>query len=317
MPPIFWIGLGIAGFIFLVGVDLRRPLEHGQPPRRRADGPLPRRHARLPAARHRPRHQLPPARRTGIIDVLWVLDRRDPTNGDEQMASATSIPAVTLHDGVEIPQLGFGVFQVPPEETQQAVEEALADRLPPHRHRRRLPQRGGGGGGDRRRRPRRARRSSSPPSSGTPSRATTRPCAPARRASSGSGMDHVDLYLIHWPVPTEDRYLDTWRAFERICGRGQIALDRRLQLPRRGPRAARSARPRRCRRSTRSSCTRTCSRPSCARWHAEHGVATEAWSPLAQGAAARATRRSRRSPPTTRRRRRRSSSAGTCSSATS
>ena len=31
----------------------------------------------------------------------------------------------TLHDGVEIPQLGFGVFQVPPEETQAAVETAL------------------------------------------------------------------------------------------------------------------------------------------------------------------------------------------------
>ena len=41
------------------------------------------------------------------------------------MTQATSIPAVTLRDGVEIPQLGFGVFQVPPEKTQDAVEEAL------------------------------------------------------------------------------------------------------------------------------------------------------------------------------------------------
>ncbi len=41
------------------------------------------------------------------------------------MTQATSIPAVRLHDGVEIPQLGFGVFQVPPEKTQDAVEEAL------------------------------------------------------------------------------------------------------------------------------------------------------------------------------------------------
>jgi 2,5-diketo-D-gluconate reductase A len=36
------------------------------------------------------------------------------------------IPSLTLHDGVEVPQLGFGVFQVPPEDTQQVVEEALA-----------------------------------------------------------------------------------------------------------------------------------------------------------------------------------------------
>jgi diketogulonate reductase-like aldo/keto reductase len=41
------------------------------------------------------------------------------------MTQATSIPAVTLHDGVEIPQLGFGVFQVPPEDTQRVAEEAL------------------------------------------------------------------------------------------------------------------------------------------------------------------------------------------------
>ena len=36
------------------------------------------------------------------------------------------VPSLTLHDGVEIPQLGFGVFQVPPEDTQRVVEEALA-----------------------------------------------------------------------------------------------------------------------------------------------------------------------------------------------
>src|SRR6476469_1776330 len=35
------------------------------------------------------------------------------------------IPTLTLHDGIEIPQLGFGVFQVPPEDTQAVVELAL------------------------------------------------------------------------------------------------------------------------------------------------------------------------------------------------
>ncbi|MGC1165215.1 MAG: aldo/keto reductase [Solirubrobacterales bacterium] len=42
------------------------------------------------------------------------------------MNDASPIPAVALRDGVEIPQLGFGVFQVPPEDTQETVEEALA-----------------------------------------------------------------------------------------------------------------------------------------------------------------------------------------------
>src|SRR3954452_24818553 len=37
----------------------------------------------------------------------------------------TQIPSVTLNNGVTIPQLGFGVFQVPPDETQRVVEDAL------------------------------------------------------------------------------------------------------------------------------------------------------------------------------------------------
>ena len=37
----------------------------------------------------------------------------------------TAVPTITLNDGVEIPQLGFGVFQVPPEDTKKATLEAL------------------------------------------------------------------------------------------------------------------------------------------------------------------------------------------------
>ena len=37
----------------------------------------------------------------------------------------SQIPHLTLNNGVSIPQLGFGVFQVPPEETQRIVEDAL------------------------------------------------------------------------------------------------------------------------------------------------------------------------------------------------
>ena len=59
----------------------------------------------LPAARHRPGDQLTAAR----IGDRGLSPRRVPT----------------LHDGVEIPQLGFGVFQVPPDDTQAVVEEAL------------------------------------------------------------------------------------------------------------------------------------------------------------------------------------------------
>ena len=44
-----------------------------------------------------------------------------------------------------------------------------------------------------------------------------------------------------------------------------------------------STRPASCRRSTRSSCTRGCSRRELRAFHAQHGIVTEAWSPLASG----------------------------------
>jgi len=44
--------------------------------------------------------------------------------------NATTIPTVTLSSGVEMPVLGFGVFQIPPEQTEQVVADALAAVLP-------------------------------------------------------------------------------------------------------------------------------------------------------------------------------------------
>ena len=54
------------------------------------------------------------------------------------MTTRTAVPTTTLSDGVEIPQLGFGVFQIPPEDTVEAVTPALRGGLPAHRHRRGL-----------------------------------------------------------------------------------------------------------------------------------------------------------------------------------
>jgi diketogulonate reductase-like aldo/keto reductase len=95
-------------------------------------------------------------------------------------------------------------------------------------------------------------------------------------------MEHVDLYLIHWPVPSQDKYVETWKAFielqqegltrsigvsnfqqphlERIIAEtgvtpavNQIELHPRLQ------------------------------QVGLRREHADRGIVTEAWSPLAQG----------------------------------
>ena len=64
-----------------------------------------------------------------------------------------------------------------------------------------------------------------------------------RRSSSGSGWT-VDLYLIHWPVPPRDRFVETWRAFDRAPARG--ALVRSIGVSNfqpAAPGAARSTRP--------------------------------------------------------------------------
>ncbi len=63
----------------------------------------------------------------------------------------------------------------------------------------------------------------------------------ARRAFHASlerlEMDYVDLYLIHWPVPAHDRYVETWKAFIELRDEGLDPRDRRVELPTRAPRA--------------------------------------------------------------------------------
>ncbi len=61
---------------------------------------------------------------------------------------SNTIPDLTLNDGTTIPQLGFGVFQVPPEDTAEAVDQGARGRLPAHRHRRDVRQREGCRRGD-------------------------------------------------------------------------------------------------------------------------------------------------------------------------
>jgi 2,5-diketo-D-gluconate reductase A len=197
------------------------------------------------------------------------------------MTDVTSIPNVLLHDGVEIPQLGFGVFQVPPEDTQEVVEEALAVG---YRH---IDTAG-------------AYRNESGVGAAIAAAGLARDevfvttklwnsaqgydstLAAFDKSLERLGMEHVDLYLIHWPVPSEDRYLDTWRAFERIQEEGRarsigVSNFRVEDLERLASEAERlptvnqiELHPRLQQAELRA-------------WHADHGVATEAWSPLAQG----------------------------------
>ena len=124
-----------------------------------------------------------------------------------------SVPDLALHDGTTIPQLGFGVFQVPPEETEKTVLTAFEVGYR-HIDTAEMYQNEEGVG-------------AAVASSGIPrdelyitsklNNGFHRP-DDARRAfddtMSKLGLDRLDLFLIHWPLPTlyDGDYGSTWRV---------------------------------------------------------------------------------------------------------
>ncbi|MEV5972447.1 aldo/keto reductase [Streptomyces sp. NPDC051921] len=96
------------------------------------------------------------------------------------------------------------------------------------------------------------------------------------------GLDHVDLYLIHWPVPAKDAYVDTYRAFEKILSEGRArAIGVSNFLPEHLERliGETSVVPAVNQIELHPQLQQTESRAA----HEKHGIATEAWSPLGQG----------------------------------
>jgi 2,5-diketo-D-gluconate reductase A len=196
------------------------------------------------------------------------------------MAELT-IPSVKLHDGVEIPQLGFGVFQVPSDETQSVVELALEagyrhiDTAAAYRN-----ERGVGAALEALGIAREEVFVTTKLWNSQQGYAST---LAACEASLGRlGFGYVDLYLIHWPAPSADLFVDTWRAFERIHEEGSARTigvsNFRIEDLERLERET----------DTRPTVNQVELHPRFQQaelraWHAEHGIATEAWSPLAQG----------------------------------
>ena len=123
----------------------------------------------------------------GVGEPAFSLRRTWET--DRAMSSTTDrVPRVTLRPDVEIPQLGFGVFQVPPKETEEVVARALR---PATATSTRPPRTETRARSARRSTPRAstARRSSSRRSASTTTTAKTRPRTRSRRASSGSSSN--------------------------------------------------------------------------------------------------------------------------------
>lgn len=193
----------------------------------------------------------------------------------------TSIPTIQLNDGHSIPQLGFGVFKVDPVETERIVTDALEAG---YRHIDTAAIYGNEAGVG-----------AAIAKSGIPrdelfittklwnSDQGTQSAFDAIDLSLEKlGLDHVDLYLIHWPRPDLDRYVETWAAMQQIRDDGRttsIGVSN-FHVPHLEKLAASSSvvpainqlelHPTFQQRELRG-------------YGAEHGIAIEAWGPLGQG----------------------------------
>ena len=198
------------------------------------------------------------------------------------MSSSTErVPSVALAGGVDIPQLGFGVFQVPPEDTAEVTIRAFdagyrhIDTASAYRNEAGVGQ---------------ALRASGLERDDV---FITTKCfnndhghEQAKRALRASldrlELDFVDLYLIHWPVPAHDKYVETWKAFIELQ---EEDLIRAIGVSNFQPAHLR-------RLIDETGVTPTVNQvelhprfqqAGLRREHEELGIATEAWSPLAQG----------------------------------
>ncbi|GAA2611565.1 aldo/keto reductase [Actinomadura fulvescens] len=188
---------------------------------------------------------------------------------------------IALNNGVVMPQIGFGVWQVPDDEAYTAVTEALGAGYRSIDTARIYENEEGVG---------RAVAASGVPRDElfitTKLWNTDHAHDDVLRAFDASlsrlGLDYVDLYLMHWPVPSEDRYVEAWRAMEKIYADGRAkaigvsnftaeTLTRLLDETETVPAVNQvELHPYLAQKELRV-------------LHAEHGIATEAWSPLGQG----------------------------------
>ncbi|MFE7511531.1 aldo/keto reductase [Streptomyces sp. NPDC057540] len=197
-------------------------------------------------------------------------------------STASAVPTITLNNGVEIPQLGFGVFQVADDATATAVTAALEagyrsiDTAAVYGNEAGVGRALGASGLAR-----------------EDLFVTTKLWNADQgydstlRAFDASlaklGLDYVDLYLIHWPTPARDLYRDSWRALERLAEEGRIRAA-----------GVSNFQPEHLRRLMDGAALTPAvnqielhpalQQPELRAVHSEHRIVTEAWSPLAQGA---------------------------------
>jgi 2,5-diketo-D-gluconate reductase A len=192
-----------------------------------------------------------------------------------------SVPTLTLNSGTTIPQLGFGVFKVDPVETQRVVEDALAvgyrhiDTATGYNNEKEV------GAAIR--------------ASGIPRDEiflTTKLRNDHHKSGDVDGafersldaldLGHIDLYLIHWPMPANDRFVDTWKHFEAFAaqGRAKAIGVSNFRIPDLERLAAETG--------TVPAVNQVELHPifqqrELRAYHDAHGILTESWGPLGQG----------------------------------
>jgi 2,5-diketo-D-gluconate reductase A len=202
----------------------------------------------------------------------------------KEMLTVSSVPDLALNNGQTIPQLGFGVFQIKPEETAEAVQRALEvgyrhiDTAEAYRNEKGVGEGIRAAGLDR----------SEVYVTSKLHNGAHRP-DDARAAFDGTlkalGFEYVDLFLIHWPLPTlyDGDFVSTWKTMEEFYrdGRARSIGVSNFQIPHLRRLAAETevvpavnqieVHPYLTNDAVRS-------------YGQEHDIKTEAWSPIAQGA---------------------------------
>ncbi|MFF0063393.1 aldo/keto reductase [Streptomyces sp. NPDC005279] len=193
----------------------------------------------------------------------------------------SKVPSISLNNGVAMPQLGFGVWQVPDDEAAKVVGTALdagyrsIDTAAIYENEEGTGRAVAASG--------MAREDLFITTKLWNSEQGHDSTLRAFDASLDKlGLDYVDLYLIHWPVPSKGAYVETYKALEKIYTDGRAkAIGVSNFLPEHLERLIGETsivpavnqielHPQLQQAETRA-------------FHEEHGIKTEAWSPLGQG----------------------------------
>ncbi|MEU6452398.1 aldo/keto reductase [Streptomyces sp. NPDC048232] len=194
---------------------------------------------------------------------------------------SSKVPPIILNNGVEMPQLGFGVWQVPDDEAETAVVQALEagyrsiDTAAIYGNEEGTGRALAASGVAREDLFVTTKLWNSEQGYDTTLRAFDASLAKL-------GLEYLDLYLIHWPMPAEGRYVDTYKAFEKLLADGRVrAIGVSNFLPEHLERLTgeTSVVPAVNQIELHPHLQQHASREV----HAEQGIATEAWSPLGSG----------------------------------